>query len=107
MKYRYYAVGCLYPFTLVSSGFGPVVSYAFVTRYPGVGWRGIYWLLLAMNCTALLCWALFYFPPTFEQKHKSDINDKMYWIKNFDYIGTFIFASSFVVFLMGFSWGGT
>lgn len=107
MKYRYIAVGCLYPFTIVSSGFGPAVSYTFVSKYPGVGWRGTYWLLLAMNGTALLCWTLFYFPPTFEQKHEKDINDKVYWIKHFDYVGTFIFAASFVVFLMGFSWGGT
>jgi hypothetical protein len=79
---------------------GPAVAYAFVTRY-SVGWRGLYWLLLAVNVSALVCWVAFYFPPTFEDKHREDVTSKMYWVKNFDYIGTFLFAGGFIVFLLG------
>ncbi|KAF2095876.1 MFS general substrate transporter [Rhizodiscina lignyota] len=105
MKYRYLGSGFIYPWSIAGSGFGPAIAYAFVTRY-SIGWRGVYWFLLAINGAALICWVLFYFPPTFEQKHKQDIDSKMYWVKNFDYVGTFLFASGFVVFLLGLSWGG-
>lgn len=106
MKYRYLGSGFIYPWSIAGSGFGPAVAYAFVTRY-SVGWRGVYWLLLAINGTALLCWVLFYFPPTFEQKHKEDITSKMYWVKNFEYLGTFLFSAGIIVFILGLSWGGS
>jgi MFS family permease len=79
---------------------GPAVAYAFITRF-SVGWRGVYWLLLAVNVCGLVCWVAFYFPPTFDDKHRKDVTSKMYWVKNFDYIGTFLFAAGFIVFLLG------
>ncbi|KAF2403745.1 MFS general substrate transporter [Trichodelitschia bisporula] len=106
MKYRYYGNSAIYVFSIAGSGFGPAISMAFVAHYPNLGWRGVYWLLLAINGAALACWALFYFPPTFHDKHKRDIDSKMYWIKHFDYVGVFLYASGFIVFLLGLSWGG-
>jgi len=107
MKYRYITTAFIYCFSIAGSGMGPAVAWAFVVRYPAVGWRGIYWLLLAINVAALAAWVLFYFPPSFHQKHKSDIDSKMHWIKNFDYFGTFLFSGGFIVFLLGLSWGGS
>jgi hypothetical protein len=114
MKYRYISSAGIYvsnwnlkksngtntiqAFSIPGSGFGPAVAYAFITRY-SIGWRGIYWFILAIDGLDLLLWACFYFPPTFHQKHKRDIDSKMYWIKHFDYVGTFLFASGLVVFL--------
>ena len=82
MKYRYLGSGFIYPWSIAGSGFGPVIAYAFVQRY-SVGWRGVYWFLLAINAVALALWVCFYFPPTFEEKQRRGINSKMYWIKNF------------------------
>jgi MFS family permease len=107
IRYRYIGNAGLYVFTLGGSGMGPAISTAFVVHYPSVGWRGVYWLLLAINGAALVCWVLFYFPPSFHEKHRSDQTTKTYWIKNFDYVGTFLFASGFTVFLLGLSWGGS
>jgi len=101
MKYRYLGSGLIYPWSIAGSGMGPAVSYAFITRYPSVSWRGLYWLLLAINGVGCVCWVLFYFPPTFKEKHKRDIDSKMYWVKNFDYVGTFLFAAGFIVFILG------
>lgn len=107
MKHRYVAIGIIYTFCYAGSGMGPAIAASFVVNYPGVGWRGIYWLLLAMNISAFICWTAFYFPPNFDEKHKNDLNrSKMYWLKHFDWAGTFLFASGFIVFLMGLSWGG-
>jgi hypothetical protein len=106
MKYRYLGSGFIYPWSIAGSGFGPSIAYAFVTRYP-IGWRGVYWFLLTINGAALLCWVLFYFPPTFDDKHRDDTTSKIYWVKNFDYLGTFLFAAGIIVFLLGLSWGGS
>ena len=105
MKYRFFAGAFLYLFPLPTSGFGPAISYAFQTQTE-VGWRGVYWVLLAMNGLALILWTVFYFPPSFKKLHRDDVDSKMYWIKNFDYVGTLLFAAGFVVFLLGLSWGG-
>jgi MFS family permease len=106
MKQRYIFGAILYAFGYPGSGFAPAIATSFITRYPSVGWRGVYWLLLAGNVAALACWVLFYFPPSFEKKHKGGIESKMYWVKNFDYLGLLLFAAGFVSFLMGMSWGG-
>ncbi|KAB5531436.1 fungal trichothecene efflux pump [Coniochaeta sp. 2T2.1] len=107
MKYRYYAGAAIYVFSIAGSGIGPLIPYSFIQYHPQVGWRGVYWVLLGLNVLALVCWALFYFPPSFDKLHRADVhNSKSYWIKNFDYVGTFLFAAGFVLFLMGLSWGG-
>jgi MFS family permease len=82
MKYRYLGSGFIYPWSIAGSGFGPVIAYAFVERY-SVGWRGVYWFLLAINAVALALWVGFYFPPTFQDKHREGITSKMYWVKHF------------------------
>jgi MFS family permease len=72
MKYRYIGNAGLYMFCLPGSGFGPVISYAFVQS--PLGWRGVYWLLLALNGVAFILWCCFYFPPSFHKKHKNDVD---------------------------------
>ena len=107
MRYRYVGNAFLYAFTIPGSGVGPSIAYTFLEKYPSVGWRGVYWLLLAINAVALACWVLFYFPPSFEKKHAGEQHaSKMYWIKHFDYVGLFLCTGGFVVFLLGLSWGG-
>ncbi|KAL2754806.1 hypothetical protein ACRALDRAFT_1082471 [Sodiomyces alcalophilus JCM 7366] len=112
MKYRYMGNAVMYVFAIAGPGVAPSISYSFIDRYPSVGWRGIYWLLLAINGVALVLWTLFYFPPTFAKKHQnqSEGEDKSsiwYWIRHFDYVGIFLSSAGFVVFLLGLSWGGT
>lgn len=79
MKYRYFGNAWIYLFGIPGSGFGPAISYAFVQS--PLGWRGVYWLLLALNGLAFVLWTLFYFPPSFHKKHRDDIDSKMYWVK--------------------------
>ncbi|KJR86888.1 siderophore iron transporter [Sporothrix schenckii 1099-18] len=108
MRYRYVGNAFLYCFTFPGSGVGPSIAFAFVQR--PVGWRGVYWLLLALEGAALVCWVLFYFPPSFAKVHadaRGAQATKTYWIKHFDYVGTVLFSGGFVVFLLGLSWGGS
>jgi len=107
VKYRYVGNAGLYLFCIPSSGMAPAISTTFLVKYPSLSWRANYWLLLGINGAALICWVLFYFPPTFHQKHKRDIDDWKHWVRHFDYIGVFLFSVGFVVFLLGLSWGGS
>jgi MFS family permease len=121
-RYRYLATGIIYAILYPGSGFGPMVAQSFINSYPSVGWRGVYWLVLAYEAIALLLWVtcvsvarvggccetfaytLQYFPPTFEDKHGSD--KKKDWLKHFDYVGMLLYTAGFVLFLFGLSEGG-
>jgi len=104
MKYRFYGNALIFVFCIPGSGFGPVVAQAFV-EYTSVGWRGIYYLLIALNGSAAALWIAFYHPPTFEMKHKSE--RVMDYVKTFDYIGTLLYTAGLLLFLLGLSWGGS
>lgn len=103
MKHRFLANGWIYIGVLPCLGLGPAISYGFVLR-TAVGWRGCYWLVLAINAFSTLCWVLFYHPPSFRMLHKDA--SKMELIKKLDYIGLFIYAGGFIILLMGLLWGG-
>ncbi|CAK7219829.1 hypothetical protein SBRCBS47491_003983 [Sporothrix bragantina] len=109
MKYRYLGLALLYPFCIPFAGVGSIISFAFLD-HTAVGWRGVYWVLLGFNALNFVLWTAFYFPPSFQKKHRNDEEDIRrvgYWLRHFDYIGTFLFAAGFVLFLLGLSWGGS
>lgn len=64
-----------------------------------------FWLMVAVNAVSGILYFFFYHPPTFEIKFTS--RTKMQQLKNFDYIGTFLFAAGLLLFMMGLSWGGS
>ncbi|KAF2839352.1 MFS general substrate transporter [Patellaria atrata CBS 101060] len=104
MKYRLAGNGFCYIWTIPGSGIAPAVAYSLIYYSPNVGWRGCYYILIAINSTALLCWVLFYHPPTFHMKHR---NERMItYVKNFDYFGTVLYTGGLLILLMGLSWGG-
>jgi MFS family permease len=104
MKHRFLANSFIYVGVTPFVGLGPAISYAFVLK-TAAGWRGCYYLIIAINAFSTLCWVLFYHPPTFRMKHSSA--SRMDLIKKFDYIGLVLFTGGFLIFLMGLSWGGS
>ncbi|OAA60363.1 Fungal trichothecene efflux pump [Niveomyces insectorum RCEF 264] len=103
MEYRFAGNGFLYFFCIPGSGVAPVIGQAFITHY-SVSWRGVYYILIGVNGLGLLCWVLFYHPPTFEMKHRNA--SKMEFVKHFDYIGTVLYLGGLLIFVLGLSWGG-
>ncbi|KAF1989204.1 fungal trichothecene efflux pump [Aulographum hederae CBS 113979] len=103
-KWRFLAQGYVFLWGIPSSGFAPVIAYAFVFQ-TGVGWRGIYYLLIGLNGACTAAWYFFYYPPSFAMKHGSA--RKMRFLKEFDYIGTLMVTLGLLLLLMGLSWGGT
>lgn len=104
MKHRFLANSFIYVGVIPFVGLGPAISYAFVLK-TAAGWRGCYYLIIAINAFSTLCWVLFYHPPTFRMKHA--LASRMDLIKHFDYVGLILFTGGFLIFLMGLSWGGS
>lgn len=102
-KYRYLSAIGLYIVAIPGGMLGALVSAAITAT--GAGWRGIYYTLIGFEVFSVFLWAFFYYPPTFHEKHGRDSIWK--WIRNFDYIGSFLYTSGLVIFLFGLSSGGS
>ncbi|ROT38299.1 MFS general substrate transporter [Sodiomyces alkalinus F11] len=103
MKHRFLANAFVFVGVVPFVGIGPAISYAFVLR-TSAGWRGCYYLIAAVNAFSLVCWVLFYFPPTFRMLHGT--TSKRHVAKRFDYVGLVLFLGGFLILLLGISWGG-
>jgi hypothetical protein len=101
MKYRLFGNGFCYVFCIPGS-FGPAISRAFIQYQPKVGWRGPYYVLIASNATALLCWVVFYHPPTFRMKHPTDTVTK--YLKGFDWVGIVLYLGGAVLLAPIYLW---
>jgi hypothetical protein len=66
---------------------------------------GCFYVLIAINAFALLCFLLFYWPPSFRDKHAYESKKK--YIMEFDYIDVVLLAGGLLVLLMGLQWGGS
>ncbi|CAK7203070.1 hypothetical protein SEUCBS139899_005799 [Sporothrix eucalyptigena] len=104
MKWRFLANAVIFWGSMPTAGFGSAISTAFVL-YTEQGWRWAYYLLIIANVTAAALYSLFYFPPNFHQKHGTD--SIMRWVKNYDYIGMFLYLAGLLLFILGLSWGGS
>jgi hypothetical protein len=94
MKHRFMANSIVFIFSLPTAGFGSAISTAFIL-YTSEGWRWSYYLLLIANGLTALLYAVFYFPPNFHQKHGTDTVIR--WIKNYDYIGMFLYLAGLLL----------
>lgn len=104
-KYRVLANAYCYLWLILPNAFGPVIGYAF-QYHSSVGWRGSFYLLIAMNVVCTASWYFFYYPPDFRMKQGGSAR-KWQFIREFDYIGMGMATLGLLLFLMGLSWGGS
>jgi hypothetical protein len=64
-----------------------------------------YYLLIGINAVSAILYFLYYYPPTFHMKFNN--RTKMQQLKEFDFVGAFLFTVGLLLFLMGLSWGGS
>lgn len=93
VKYRFIVTGSMYVFSMPVSPFTAATGTAFIL-HTEQKWRWCYWLLVIINGIALTMLGIFYHPPTWHMKHGND--KKWHYIKNFDYVGLFLYAAGFV-----------
>ncbi|KAF2008021.1 MFS general substrate transporter [Amniculicola lignicola CBS 123094] len=104
VRHRFIFNALIFIFSLPTAGFGAAISTAFIL-HTEAGWRWVYYLLIILNFLTTALYAVFYFPPTFHQKHGRDTI--MQWLKNFDYVGLLLYTAGLVLFILGLSSGGS
>ena len=108
MNYRYFASSYIYALLIPVSGVAPVVATSLVAG-PG-GWRSCYYILIAINVLALVCWSAFYRPPSWGYlvaKEFGEARGKKNTLRDIDYRGFFLLSSGLLLSLLGISWGGS
>jgi MFS family permease len=83
----------------------PLIAWVMI-KYTGT-WRNMYYLMIGFQSLACVWLYCFYHPPTFKTKHASDGKTKAQLLKEFDWIGLFLFISGCALFIVGVNWGGT
>ncbi|KAJ5937122.1 hypothetical protein N7466_003572 [Penicillium verhagenii] len=90
--------------TLPFAGFGSLIAKLFIAN-TSQSWRWNYYLSIITCGLSVILFAFCYFPPGWELKHKGQ--NRLQAVKDFDYIGFFLYAGGLVLVLLGLSWGGT
>lgn len=83
----------------------PIISWVLIDR-TGT-WRYAYWYMTAFQGLNIIFLFLFYHPPAFSTKHAEDGKTKMQLLKEFDYVGMFLFIAGCALLLIGISSGGS
>jgi MFS family permease len=86
---------------LPSLGFGAVIARSMVANTT-VGWRGVYWLNVAVSGLSAFLFLVCYFPPNFHM-----INSTMTkWdeVKALDYGGLALYFAGLILVILGFTW---
>lgn len=102
MKWRFMANAVVYACSF-TSWLGPKISFDFFTK-TAVGWRGSYYLLIALNGGSTALFYLCYHPPTFKMLHRRTALRNL--VMTFDWAGLLLYTASFTSFLIGLNWGG-
>ncbi|OCL08489.1 MFS general substrate transporter [Glonium stellatum] len=71
VKWRFIANAIIFLFSLPTAGFGAAISTSLIL-HTGPGRYPCYYLLIILNGVTAVFYAIFYFPPTFHQKHGRD-----------------------------------
>ncbi|KAL1888399.1 hypothetical protein Sste5346_009607 [Sporothrix stenoceras] len=103
---RFLVMSTIFPWTVPLGGFAPVISTALQAN-TALKWRWCFWICAIVNVVSTLLYFFFYHPPTFKRiisgnAHKT----KLQALRELDWVGIFLFAAGFFVFLLGLNWGG-
>lgn len=109
MKHRYLASSYVYALLIPMSGVAPVISTSLIANTTP-SWRSCYYIMICINAAALVCWIVFYHPPTWDEltvENFGDAKSRGRRLKQLDYGGLLILSAGLLLFLMGISWGGS
>lgn len=79
--------------------FSALLSYVFIDKLPS-GWRTCYYWALAWEVVSVVLLYFFYYPPSFETKHREDMKSKRQLLAELDYVGVVLFTAACVLMLV-------
>jgi hypothetical protein len=83
----------------------PLVSWIIIKKTGN--WRNCYYMMIGFQVINLVLLCIFYHPPTFAEKKAVHGKTRMQLLRDFDWLGLFLFIAGCTLFIVGVSWGGT
>ncbi|KAF2477736.1 MFS general substrate transporter [Lindgomyces ingoldianus] len=103
-RYRHVTIG-LFDASSVVAQIMPLISWVIIRNTHT--WRNAYYMMIAFQAVNLIFLFFFYHPPTFAEKQVGHGKTKRQLLKEFDWIGLFLFIAGCTLFIVGVSWGGS
>jgi hypothetical protein len=103
-KYRHVTIG-LFDAASVIAQIMPLVSWVIIKKTGN--WRNCYYVMIGFQVINLVLLCIFYHPPTFAEKKIEHGKTRMQLLRDFDWLGLFLFIAGCTLFIVGVSWGGT
>lgn len=100
-KYRHWGQAGVTLSVLPTLGFGAAIARTFVAN-TSVGWRGVYWLNVAVSGLSAILFLTCYFPPNFYMINST--LTKWQEVKALDYGGLLLYFAGLILVILGFTW---
>lgn len=100
-KYRHWGQAAITLSVMPTLGFGPAIARTMIA-HTSVGWRGVYWLNVAVSGLSVILFLVCYFPPNFHMINGT--LTKWQEVKALDYGGLALYFAGLILVLVGFTW---
>ncbi|KAF2743842.1 MFS general substrate transporter [Sporormia fimetaria CBS 119925] len=103
-KYRHVTIGIFDAASLIAQ-LMPLTAWVII-KYTGQ-WRNAYYVMIGFQTINLAMLWFFYHPPSFAEKQAEHGKTKRQLLREFDWLGLFLFVAGCTLFIVGVNWGGT
>lgn len=83
----------------------PLVTWVII-KYT-FNWRIAYYCMIGFQAINLILLWFFYNPPSFREKQAEHGKSRSQLLREFDWVGLFLFVAGCTLFIVGVSWGGS
>ncbi|KAF9885144.1 hypothetical protein FE257_000670 [Aspergillus nanangensis] len=103
-RYRAVTIG-LFDASSIIAQIMPLIAWVIIRDTHN--WRVCYYMMIGFQAFNFLFLFFFYNPPKFSDIQAEHGKTKTQILKDFDYLGLFLFVAGCTLFIVGLSWGGT
>ncbi|KAH4922817.1 hypothetical protein HBI55_021690 [Parastagonospora nodorum] len=103
-KYRHVTIG-LFDAASIIAQMMPLISWVIIKQTGN--WRICYYIMIAFQTLNLAVLWFFYHPPSWKEKRAEHGKSAMQLVREFDWLGLFLFLAGCTLFIVGVSWGGS
>ncbi|OAG13327.1 MFS general substrate transporter [Alternaria alternata] len=103
-KYRHVTIG-LFDAASIISQIMPLVSWVIIKQTGN--WRICYYVMIGFQTINLVLLIFFYHPPSWKEKRAEHGKSAGQLLREFDWLGLFLFLAGCTLFIVGVSWGGS
>ncbi|KAF9886271.1 hypothetical protein FE257_011884 [Aspergillus nanangensis] len=103
-RYRAVTIG-LFDASSIIAQVMPLIAWVIIRNTQN--WRICYYTMIAFQVLNFFCLFFFYNPPKFSDRQAEHGKTRTQILKDFDYLGLFLFVAGCMLFIIGLSWGGS